>query len=306
MMRQSLLRSGALIGAGVVGLFALFYAVSILSYSPADNAFNSAAEGASDNWMGQSGAYLADASLFTFGLPAILLFPLLLVYARRLWRDVPQPRWKRQLLLCLLGILILGFGLAHWQHGSDIGLPAGWGGTPALLLDGAFSALAAKLGDGWGDLARWVAIIVSVVGGVMLVTRSLELERPLFTIPSIPMPSIGSSTERVATDPSAPQREPEFVADPVPRKPVEREPRRAPEIAERQVALCDRGQTGRFLWQLHAAFARSARYPAAFNRAKTRQGGARIERPPARIGARRFQSAGRNRRSAPRPGRHHV
>ncbi|HMS21392.1 DNA translocase FtsK [uncultured Sphingorhabdus sp.] len=236
MMRQSLLRSGALIGAGVVGLFALFYAVSILSYSPADNAFNSAAEGANDNWMGQSGAYLADASLFTFGLPAILLFPLLLVYARRLWRDVPQPRWKRQLLLCLSGILILGFGLAHWQHGSDIGLPAGWGGTPALLLDGAYSALIAKFGEGWSNLARWVAIIGSVVGGIMLVTRSLELERPLFSIPAISMPSLGSGSERLAVDASVPQREPEFVADPVPRKPVEREPRRAPEIAERQVA----------------------------------------------------------------------
>ena len=149
MMRQSLLRSGALIGAGAVGLFAAFYAIAILSYSPADNAFNSAAEGVTDNWMGQSGAYIADASLFLFGLPAILLFPLLLVYARRLWRDVPQPRWKRQLVLCLLGMLLIGFGLAHWQHGSDIGLPAGWGGTPALLLDGAYGALIAKMGEGW-------------------------------------------------------------------------------------------------------------------------------------------------------------
>ena len=173
-MRQSLLRSGALIGSAVVGLFALFYAISILTYSPADNAFNSAAAGASDNWMGQSGAYLADATLFTFGLPAILLFPLLLVYARRLWRDVPQPRWKRQLSLCLLGMLILGFGLAHWQHGSDTGLPAGWGGTPALLLDGTFSALTAKLGAGWGSLARWVAIYsFAIVTGSVFISFSI-------------------------------------------------------------------------------------------------------------------------------------
>jgi len=235
MMRQSLLRSGALIGAGAVGLFAAFYAIAILSYSPADNAFNSAAEGVTDNWMGQSGAYIADASLFLFGLPAILLFPLLLVYARRLWRDVPQPRWKRQLVLCLLGMLLIGFGLAHWQHGSDIGLPAGWGGTPALLLDGAYGALIAKLGEGWSTLARWVAILASVVGGISLVTRSLELERPLFSIPSIPMPSLGGASEKLSADPSMPDREPEFVADPVPRKPVEKEPRRAPEIAERQL-----------------------------------------------------------------------
>ena len=56
MMRQSLLRSGALIGAAVLGLFALFYDISVLSYDPGDRALNSAAADAPHNWMGQSGA----------------------------------------------------------------------------------------------------------------------------------------------------------------------------------------------------------------------------------------------------------
>jgi DNA segregation ATPase FtsK/SpoIIIE, S-DNA-T family len=236
MMRLSLLRSGALIGAGALALFALFYAIAVLSYSPGDHAFNSAAAGATHNWMGQGGAYLADTALFLFGLPAILLFPLMLVFARRMWRDVPQPRWKRQLLLCLIGMLVLGFGLSYWKPLNDVGLPAGWGGTPALLLDGAYSNLIARLGENWLGFARWGAIIVSVLGGIALVIRSLELERPLFRIPAIPMPSFGNGTAKAAADPAIAQREPEFVADPVPRKAVEREPRRAPEIAERQLA----------------------------------------------------------------------
>ncbi|MCE2828735.1 MAG: DNA translocase FtsK 4TM domain-containing protein [Sphingomonadales bacterium] len=181
MMRQSLLRSGAILWAGVLALFALFYAISILSYDPGDNAFNSTAAGADSNWFGQAGAYMADAALFLFGLPAILLLPLLLVVARRLWRDVPQPRWKRQFILCLVGILLVGFGLAHWQHGSDIGLPAGWGGLPALLLDHGYSALIDRAGDNWSKLLRWIAIAASMVGGMMLITRSLELSRPLFS-----------------------------------------------------------------------------------------------------------------------------
>ncbi|MGL5836988.1 MAG: DNA translocase FtsK [Sphingorhabdus sp.] len=236
MMRQSLLRSGALIGAGLLAFFALFYAVSVLSYSPADSAFNSAAAGVTDNWMGQSGAYLSDAALFLFGLPAILLFPLFLVYASRLWRDLPQPNWKRQLLLCIVGMLLIGFGLSHWQHGSDIGLPAGWGGTPALLLDNGFAALSAKAGEDWGKLIRWLGIIVSILGGIAMVTRSLELERPLFTLPTLQLPSLSSPSEKRAAIVNESDREPEFVADPVPRKAVEREPRRAPEIAERQLA----------------------------------------------------------------------
>ncbi len=237
MMRQSLLRSGALIGAGLLGFFALFYAISVLSYSSADRAFNSAAAGVTDNWMGQSGAYLGDAALFLFGLPAILFFPLFLVFTSRLWRDLPQPRWKRQALLCLLGIILIGFGLSHWQHGSDIGLPAGWGGTLALLLDQAAGAALGRLGGDWAMLLRWLLILAAIGGGVALVTRALELERPLFTLPTLALPSLGQqSDKRVAAHPQVGEREPEFVADPVPRKAVEREVRRAPEISERQLA----------------------------------------------------------------------
>jgi DNA segregation ATPase FtsK/SpoIIIE, S-DNA-T family len=237
MMRQSLIRSGAIIWAGALGLFAAFYAIAILSYRPWDNAFNSTAAGVETNWMGQAGAYLADSALFAFGLPAILLFPLLLVFARRLWRDVPQPRWKRQLLLCVLGMLLIGFGLAHWQQGSQNWLPAGLGGAPAMLLDHAFSALTGQLGADWQKFTRWIAIIGSAIGGIALVTRSLELERPLFSIPSVRLPSLGSVADRRVAEPDpGSRREPEFVADPVPRKTIEREPRRAPEIAERQLA----------------------------------------------------------------------
>jgi S-DNA-T family DNA segregation ATPase FtsK/SpoIIIE len=117
-----------LFGAAALGLFAIFYGLAVLSYSAGDAAYNSAAADVQHNWMGQSGAYVADAVLFLFGVPAIFLLPLMLVFARRLWRDVPQPQWKRQLSLCLIGMLLIGFGMAYWQQGSDIGLPAGWGG----------------------------------------------------------------------------------------------------------------------------------------------------------------------------------
>ena len=63
MMRASLIRSGALIGAAALGLFGLFYGLSVLSYSAADAAFNSAAANVQHNWMGQTGAYLGDAAL---------------------------------------------------------------------------------------------------------------------------------------------------------------------------------------------------------------------------------------------------
>ncbi len=228
-MRLSLLRSGALIGAAALALFALFYAISILTYSSGDRALNSAAIDAPHNWMGQSGAYVADTALFLFGLPAILLTPLLLVIARRLWRDVPQPTWKRQLLFCVLGMILIGFGMAHWQHGEGIGLPGGWGGTPALLLDNGAMALLERLDGGWRSFARLVLILLPMLGGLALVLRSLELEKPLFRIPPIPLPSFGGKGKQLVDD----DGEVINVTKPAPPRPsVEPDTRPPPEIKE--------------------------------------------------------------------------
>jgi S-DNA-T family DNA segregation ATPase FtsK/SpoIIIE len=233
MMRQSILRSGAVIAAIALALFATFYALSVLSYSPADPAFNSSAALVQHNWMGQTGAYLGDAALFMFGLPAILLFPLLLVFARRLWLDLPQPRWKRQLLFCLLGMLLLGFGMAFWQHGSEIGLPAGWGGTAAILLDNIAIWLIDQIGENWRFLARLLVIIGSVFAGISLVIKSLELEKPLFRMPALSLPIRKAGSARTLAEFDGDDDVPAPTAETAPRKIVEREDRKAPEISER-------------------------------------------------------------------------
>jgi DNA segregation ATPase FtsK/SpoIIIE, S-DNA-T family len=236
MMRLSLLRSGTLVGAAALGLFAAFYGLAVLSYSPADAAFNSAAGSVQHNWMGQSGAYVSDAALFVFGLPAVFLLPLMLVFARRMWRDVPQPRWKRQLLLCLIGMLLMGFGMAYWQHGSDIGLPAGWGGAISLLLDSAAVALIAQIEGGLGTALRVLLILASLFGGVVLVIRSLELERPLFRIPALSLPKLGGQREELQTYGEDDYVTPQPIEAKPPRKPVEPENRKPPVIEDRSLA----------------------------------------------------------------------
>ena len=184
--------------------------------------------------MGQAGAYLGDAALFLFGLPAIFLLPLMLIFARRLWRDVPQPQWKRQLMQCLVGMLLMGFGMAYWQHGSDIGLPAGWGGTIALLADSGVTSLVGRIDGGLGTLVRVLLILSTLLGGIALVVRSLQLERPLFRIPAIPMPRFPGRPAAEAGDGG------DYVAPLVeakpPRKAVEPENRKPPVIDDRNSA----------------------------------------------------------------------
>ncbi len=239
MMRQSILRSGALIGAIALALFATFYAISLLSYHPGDRAFNTAAAGALHNWMGQPGAYLADAAYFLFGVPAVLLTALMAVIAVRLWRDVPQPHWKRLVILCVIGIILIGFGMAFWQNdGTQIGLPSGWGGAFALLLNNFMILAVDKVGPDWQWLARLVVILISLLGGIALVIRSLNIDDLMERLPSVALPKGRSGSERsVAKEERIKEgRETDMpAADPAPRKTVEREARRAPEISERQL-----------------------------------------------------------------------
>ena len=235
-MRASLIRGGALFGAATLGLFALFYGFAVLSYSAGDAAYNSAAADVQHNWMGQSGAYVADAVLFLFGVPAIFLLPLMLVFARRLWRDVPQPQWKRQLSLCLVGMLLIGFGMAYWQQGSDIGLPAGWGGLIALLLGNAVSALVNQIHGIFGTLLRVSLILGALAGGVALVIRSLQLERPLLRIPTLTMPKFGGVHSSISTLAGDELSAPQIVEPKPPRKSVEPDQRKPPVIEDRTLA----------------------------------------------------------------------
>ena len=117
-MRLSLLRSGALIGAVTIVLSTLFLFLALVSYSPSDPSFNTAAGSVEHNWMGVLGAYLSDISLSLIGLPVALFLPLLLVFANRLWRDIPQPDWKKQLLWCLLATLLVGTSRAQRNFGQ--------------------------------------------------------------------------------------------------------------------------------------------------------------------------------------------
>ncbi len=235
LMRQAIVRSGALITAAVIALFAVFYGLALVSYRPDDAAFNSAAASTTYNFMGQPGAYFADAALFLLGLPAIFLLPLMLVYARRLWRDIAQPRWKRQLIICLIGGMLIGFALTYWQVGSDNGLPAGLGGIGALMLSNGASHLAAMIDGDWRAFANFVLIAGSFLLGLYLVIRSLELEKPLLRIPNMRMPAVPRLTKRQATQGLA---DDEYIVEPraapaTPRAIVEKAPRKAPEIQER-------------------------------------------------------------------------
>ncbi len=237
MIRLSILRSGTLIGAIVLGLFAIIYLISILSYAAEDNAFNSASSGASHNLLGSMGAYIADGALTIFGLPAILLLPLMFIFTRRMWKNQPQPYWRRQIILTLIGILLIGFAMAFWQQESKVSLPAGWGGVISLLLSKLANELVALVSTNWQMMLRIILLGSTFIGGFLILIRALRLEDRIINIPEFKRPSFGLGLKFAKKQKAEVGDETEIVTaktkqEPAPRKQVVADDRPVPEIAE--------------------------------------------------------------------------
>ena len=103
--------------------------------------------------MGLAGAWAADRVLFAFGLPAVLLLPLLYISARKLWRDVENEdepettRWWLPTGLLLIAIVLLATVLALAFDTPGGTLPAQLGGVSGLLGARGIQAVAERFGD---------------------------------------------------------------------------------------------------------------------------------------------------------------
>lgn len=248
MIRLSLMRSGTLIGAIALGLFSVIYTVSLLSYASEDNAFNSAASDAPHNLLGSMGAYIADGALLVFGLPAILILPLMIIFTRRMWQNKSQPYWRRQIFMTLTGMLLIGFAMAFWQQDNKVSLPAGWGGVISLLLSKLGGEAVALVSGGWQMFVRVILLAGALIIGLLTLVSALRIEDRVFNVPTIKRPKLGISFARKAAingedalddvglndaglDGKGRIITPK-VADPAPRKQVVADMRPAPVIAE--------------------------------------------------------------------------
>jgi S-DNA-T family DNA segregation ATPase FtsK/SpoIIIE len=263
--RRSLRRAAQMAGAAVLALTLGFLVLAMVSYTQTDPSPSTAAASQGiANWMGETGAWASERVFYFFGLPAILLLPLLYIAARRLWRDVEigtaeddadyslEARnlgaWWRPLGLLLLAMVLLATVLALVFEESRMGLPAGLGGLLGLLGGGAIEAIASRFPDGAGGWVIAILALLSLGGGLALVTRVFAIDWvQFFTLPEflarrlngrwgridgptseeplIAVPERGTSQARAAkaaasiVEPDEPRRAPE-ITDPTasPRK----------------------------------------------------------------------------------------
>ncbi|MFM9934803.1 MAG: DNA translocase FtsK 4TM domain-containing protein, partial [Novosphingobium sp.] len=188
-LRRSFRRSAELIGAA--GLFAAMVALglALATYTQTDPSGSTASGSPVENWMGLPGAWAAERVLMLFGLPAVLLLPLLYVFARRLWdaagdlidQDeddealLPLPAWWRLALMLALAMALLGTALALMVIVPGGTLPAGAGGLGGLLGAAAIRGAAHLLPS--ADL--WIvrgAAFVATLAGLFLTAQVFALD----------------------------------------------------------------------------------------------------------------------------------
>ena len=176
-MKRGALRSGALFGAMALIALATLLAMALGSFRPSDPALNTAAGGVTHNWASVPGAWVADILLTAFGPAVILIIPLIIVIARRMWHDLPVGNWSRRMAQCVLGIMLVDVALGMAKHGAMADLPAGMGGGIGTI--GATSVDALSTLIPLPNVAYWalkaVGVVVAMVG-IAVWARSLGLD----------------------------------------------------------------------------------------------------------------------------------
>lgn len=189
-LRRSLRRSAELAGGTALFAAMVFAGLALASYTETDPSGSTASGSPVENWMGAAGAWTAERLLLLFGWGAVLILPLLFVYAQRLWdgtgdliveaeddADLPVPVawWKLALLLCGAIVLIdAALALAFARPGGD--LPAGAGGLAGLAGAAAVGFGAHYAGT---TVAPWLAggigVVAALVGlGLAVLVFALE------------------------------------------------------------------------------------------------------------------------------------
>ncbi|KUR73751.1 cell division protein FtsK [Novosphingobium fuchskuhlense] len=177
-LRRSFRRSAELIGASVLFAAMVALGLALATYTQTDPSGSTASGSPVENWMGLPGAWAAERVLLFFGLPGVLLLPLLYVFARRLWDaagdlidvdeeddDVqPLPAWWSLAVMLVLAMALIGTAFALMLTGPGGTLPAGAGGLGGLLGAAAIRGIAHVLPDAELWIVRGAAVITALAG----------------------------------------------------------------------------------------------------------------------------------------------
>lgn len=90
--------------------------LSLYSYNPFDNSFNTASYSATTNWLGSYGAYVADFLWQIFGSFSYLIAAIFIMYFLKIILERFNKFWNFSLPLMIFGLFFLMTSSAHYHH----------------------------------------------------------------------------------------------------------------------------------------------------------------------------------------------
>jgi len=156
-------------GAVLLGI-GFFLIVSLLSYTAGDPSLNSATDGAVQNLMGRSGAWVADLALQSVGIAAVLPAVVAATWGWRLLHKQPPGAigWRLAALLMSMPLVAVGVAaLTSVPFWPAVTLPGGVVGSAAFVaVVGALDAIALPAPElivtGFGLLVGAAALIAAL------------------------------------------------------------------------------------------------------------------------------------------------
>ena len=128
-------RVSELTGAGLIVL-GVSYLTALGSYAPTDPSLNAAADGPAQNWLGPSGAIIADLMMQTFGFAAVAPALAILAWGILLVRKLGVRQLWLRVTCALTATVVLAISLAILHPFANWPLATGLGGvTGAVLLE---------------------------------------------------------------------------------------------------------------------------------------------------------------------------
>lgn len=233
-MKAGARRSGAVIAGTLLFLATIGVVLALLTYHSQDPSWNTASGAPVRNLLGPAGAWIADLLLAALGLPVVLVAPVGLIVAQRLWLDRPLGDWARMLRGVLAGVVLLAAALAFFSSDAVLWLVGGWGGVIGLTIAGAINWAIGLAGD--PVIAFWAGRglgCVFALAGLWVWWRSLDFRLPErgIRLPSLKPAAKPSLLAPPEAREAPPPREPRE-----PRKQVVPDNRPGPVIADRGIS----------------------------------------------------------------------
>ncbi|AJP73653.1 DNA translocase FtsK [Sphingomonas hengshuiensis] len=178
-MKAGARRSGAVIGGTLLFLATVAVVLALLTYHSQDPSWNTASGAPVRNLLGPVGAWTADLLLATLGLPVVLIAPVGLIVAHRLWLDRPIGDWGRMLRGVSIAAVLIAAALAFFSSDAVLWLVGGWGGVIGLTIAGAINWAIGLAGD--PVVAFWAGRGLGglfAIAGLWLWWRSLDFSLP--------------------------------------------------------------------------------------------------------------------------------